>query len=77
MKLTKKSLLKLVTNLLDGAFYDTKESVLDVDIRYFQGKANAYEKIMLLMLGDEDELFETLEQLSYRGFEPIQEESPF
>ena len=77
MKLTKKSLLTLVTNLFDGALSDTKESVEEVDIRYFQGKTNAYEKIMLLMLGDEAELFETLEQLSYRNFTKNDEELAF
>ena len=77
MKLTKKSLLTLVTNLFDGALSDTKESVEEVDIRYFQGKTNAYEKIMLLMLGDEAELFETLEQLSYRTFTKNDEELAF
>lgn len=77
MKLTKKSLLKLVTNLFDGALDDAKESVLEIDIRYFEGKSNAYEKIMLLMLGDEDELFETLEQLSYHSFDKIEQEPLF
>ena len=77
MKLTKKSLLKLVTNLFDGALNDTKESADEIDIRYFQGKANAYEKIMLLMLGDADELFDTMEQLSYRTFDKIEEKLLF
>jgi hypothetical protein len=74
MKLTNKSLKQLVSNLYQNALDGEKDSVTELDIRYFQGQAIAYEKITMLMDGNKVELFETLQEILYKNFETIDSE---
>jgi hypothetical protein len=77
MILKQKFLHKLVTNLHQNALKDEKESVEENDKKYFLGQSVAYERIKLIMDGDENELFETLQDHLYRNFEQVDDENPF
>lgn len=77
MNINKKFLQNIVKFLFEQAYNNVKNSDLDVDKKYFEGKRNAFEQIMLLMDGDNDELYYILEQMRFKESLNVELEMPF
>lgn len=76
MKINEKFLHEIVNFLYNQSSENFNESFDEVDIRYYEGKRNAFEQIALLLLGDNYELCQILQQMTYHETN-VNELTPF